>query len=282
MLNHSINNILHCLLNKRITAYYAGNNNSLFLEYLLKNDQLNVKKQPVGPFDCIIHDDPVQYSQIISQLSEKYHVNSIILFHNIAPQALKKEDKHILYNKIRSQYKIFFNHGVQKSWGFPLDDKTHILSYGIDRVEPTIKNKQTIIVNITKNPEINRLYQYLKQSINCDLLEEISTDYKKTLELLSEYKIIIVINDPFTTILCASFGGHVFSSTPIIDTNIHNITIIDDFGAIQQEIMKILNNNTSTKLKDTYFQTNFDINQFDVKFLNILHTARQRPYIYET
>lgn len=285
--NTAVSNIINQGLDNKNIYFYGKPD---MFSSMLENDiEKNLLYEPSQVFSCIIADDPIQYSQIIDNISIKYHTNSIILFHNSPIKLLKKEDKRILYSKLKESYKIFFDKTIQSEWSFPHDDKTFCIDYGISaefsRLYDNVskKSKHIAIINFKDNKEINYLFDYFKNYFDdVDLITNADCDYKTMLKKLSCYKIAICFHDPFSTLSLAGLGCYVFSNSYIHDYK--NIVYIEDVTSITQQISNI---DFEQQQKNIDYSINkiletYCLNNFYTSFHKIINQAIGRPYVYST
>jgi len=280
MLNHSVSNIVNTLISKQNTIYYIGKKN-LFFYTLINCDKLSIIDHANQPFSLLASDNPIDYSQSIDKISLHYHTNSIIFFHDTPPSALKKEDKVILNRKLKNSFKVFFNQSIKEEWGLA-DFASIVMDYGIPLLTDVIDKKNVCIVNLEKNPGVDRLYQHIKNYINdCDVIDNI-----KLLDKISEYKISICPNGIYDSIFSASCGSWVISSIPKLEENICNITYITDYGSVQDRIKDILSNweilDHLIKSSQQYIREKYPIEVFYNNISILSNQISKRAFIYET
>lgn len=281
--NKQLSNIVHASLNNKTVLYTSTNN--LYYNFLSKKSEYNIISAYNQPIIGIINDNVIEYSNKIDQLSIDNHVYSIILFHEYPPEALKKEDRYLLYQKIKYHYKVFFSDKLYNKWSLPKDAFTFVNPYGVDPKEYNdIREKNIIIFNLSNNPVIENIYQNLKsQFTSIDICRSISNldDVSST---ISDYKIAICIGDPYNSIYCAANGCCVLSNTPI-DPNINTIFQVENILNISNQINNILQNFDSLKdqIKNNVVNICTKYPQHEhIKIMdNIFKQLTFRPFIYE-
>jgi|688.fasta_scaffold00408_11 hypothetical protein len=284
MLNNlDVTNIIVNTLNrKHSTVYYLGNKN-LFSNILEQHRDANFIYEANQPFSFIIADNPLNYSQIINKLSLAYHVNTLILFMDSPPTHLKKEDRIILHKKLDNTYRVFFNDKIRSLWALPDTNETLTMSYGVPKSDIVSKEKNVCILNFENNDGINRLYQHINNYINCDLITNSNSDPIKN---ISFYKICISPHNIYDTILSASCGTWVFSSSLLIDKNISNISYIDNYNSIINDINNTLNNwdNLQHIIESSknYITEHYSLNTFYSNMTDLYSKISQRVFKYET
>ena len=185
----------------------------------------------------MITDDPIAYSQSIDKISLQFHTNTLVLFQQFAPSALKKEDRFILDKKLAKSFRVFFDENIKKSWSLNNPLLTRDIKYGVPEYSNCTKTKNICILNIENNDSIKRLYQHIKNYTDCDIITDINDDL---LSILSSYKICVSPNNMYDSLLCASTGSWVFSPYLLSDKNIENISNVIDYSIINDSIKKVL------------------------------------------
>lgn len=279
---HNINtsNIINSIIGN-YTIYYSGKKN-IFSYILSKSDLFNIIYEPNQSFSLIITDDPIAYSQSMDKISLLFHTNALVLFQQPAPAALKKEDRFILDRKLGKSYRIFFDENIKNSWSLNSPLLTSNIKYGVPEHKTSPKTKNVCILNIENNDSIKRLYQHIKNHINCDMITDINDDLLST---LSSYKICISPNNIYDSLLCASLGSWVFSSHLLSDQNIKNISNIIDYSTINDGIRDILNHWDSTQdiieNSKKHILDNYTLSNYYNNISNSHLQISRRAFIYE-
>jgi len=285
MLNNiATSNIISSIFSKN-TLLYNGKKD-LFFTTLLQCEIINVIDSPSQPFSVLLSDNPIDFSQISMKMALTYHVNSLILFHKEPPQAIKKEDKAILDKKLKNSYRLFFSKDIEKSWGLNTIEKNISIEYGIPKIDLNNKNKNICVLNLNKDNGVQNLYQHIKNSIiDCDLIDT-NTYNNEILNILSQYKICIIPHDTYDTLLAASLGGLVYTSSTQIDKSISNITYIKDYNTINDRLKNDLEQwpsmNSSLKENQSYIHNKYNIDKFYNEFNNICTSISRKAFTYET
>jgi hypothetical protein len=281
MLSNKFNlNIINNLYNNKTLLYYKPQN--LYFNFLEQYSDFNIISIYNQPIVGIINDNPIEYSQNIAELSLKNHVYSILLFHANPPAALKKEDKHILYQKLKNHYKIFFSKDIYDSWSLPKDKFTTITNFGLPTETKVNSDKKNIvIINLNNNQILEQLYQNLKsQFVSVDIIKS-TTD---TTNIIKNYKIAICIENLYNSMFCAAQGCFVLSNISC-DKNISSILRIDNLSEIPNKIFQILQNfdNIESQITNSlaYINKEYDINHHIGITNNIFKQLTDRPFIYE-
>lgn len=285
MLNNiATSNIISSIFSNN-TLLYNGKKD-LFFTTLLQCEIINVIDSPSQPFSVLLSDNPIDFSQISMKMALTYHVNSLILFHKEPPQAIKKEDKAILDKKLKNSYRLFFSKDIEKSWGLNTIEKNISIEYGVPKIDLNDKNKNICVLNLNKDSGVHNLYQHIKNSIiDCDLIDT-NTYNNEILNILSQYKICVIPHDIYDTLLTASLGGLVYTSSTQIDKSISNITYIKDYNTINDRLKNDLEQwssiNSSLKENQSYIHNKYNIDKFYSEFNNICTSISRKAFTYET
>jgi len=282
--NIATSNIISSIFSKNILLYNAKKD--LFFTILLQCELFNTIDSPSQPFSILLSDNPIDFSQTSMKMSLIYHVNSLILFHKEPPQALKKEDKAILDKKLKNSYRLFFSKDIEKSWGLATTEKNINIEYGIPKIDQHIKSKNVCVVNYHKDNGIQNLYQHIKNTIiDCDLID-INTYNNEIINILSQYKICIIPHDTYDTLLAASLGGLVYTSSTQIDESISSIEYIKDYNSINDRLKSDLDRwdtiDASLKENQSYIHGKYNIDKFYSEFNNICTSISRKAFTYET
>lgn len=276
--SRATSNIINTLLNNNnILSLYSKN---LFNLVLSKNAGYNICYQDNQPFIGAVHDNPLSLSQNIQNIYINYNVDLAVFIHNTAPEALKKEDKYILSNKLKNVYKICFCEQVQNSWSFK--ENTHLVRYGIDIIKNKTKSKDIILFNLTKNPNIQTLSLYIKQAnYNCDIITNVE-DYEIAIDQISDYKIAICLENIYDALVSAACGCYVVSNQ-LNDNNFKSITYIDNLNSLI-DIIKKIDIKKQQDIEDTknYIAENYNLENFYANINDIFFNFNHKVYKYET
>lgn len=285
MLNNiSTSNIISSVFSKNTLLYNCKKD--LFFTTLSQCELINIIDSPSQPFSILVSDNPIDYSQVSMKMNLAYHVNSLILFHKEPPQALKKEDKAILDKKLKNSYRLFFSKNIEQSWGLTTTEKNINIEYGVLTVDQNHKDKNVCVLNLNKDNGIQNLYQHIKNSIiDCDLIDTNIND-NEIINILSQYKICIIPHDTYDTLLAASLGSLVYTSSTQIDKSITNIVYIKDYNSINDRLKNDLeqwpNMDSNLKENQLYIHNKYNIDKFYNQFSNICTSISRKAFTYET
>lgn len=255
-ITNSILNIAYGTLNKRINILYSPSS-MLFDNIINDIEDINLffDGDEVSDYyyDCYFSNNFLAHTNNTKKLSNQAHLKDIIAFHQPPPRGFKKEDLILLQNNTKHIRKIFFGEDIIQSWGYPKDDKTTVMNYGIPVTEPSAtRNKNVLIFNLENNPQIDTLHRTISSNIpDTDIIKTISPSKISINNLgkfLSEYKVCIDLGNAINTIFAMSCGVECIS--PIMnDKNnplMHNIS---DFNNIVYTLTNILSKNTNDQIR---------------------------------
>jgi len=274
----SASNIIHNTLgNNSILAECSKN---LFYSLLQTSSGYSLIENTKQPFIAAIYDNPISLSQQIQNININYHVNAIVFIHSRAPDPLKKEDKYILSEKLNSVTKIFFSKEIQDSWS--LKNNIYLIPYGVKLLN-TEKTKNILLINTSKNSNIDKLYAYTKNIYNdCDILYDI-IDYDLMIDYISQYKIVISLENTYDSLVGAASGCYVISNN-LKDNNLPSVIYLNNFTTIVHTIQSILNfkNDNSIEISKSYIQENYPINKFYASIKDIFLNCNNKVFTYAT
>lgn len=276
MFSHiSVSNTINKLFNNA-TIVYLGKQN-LFYRILTQNPYYNIINNTEQPFIGMIHDDPLLFSHKSNELELNYHAYSWILFHNPAPAALKKEDKHILATKLKNSIKIFFSDMIRKSWGLYNDTNSYSITYGCEVKHGINHTKNIAVLNLDNNKIINDLYRHIHNIFpDSDLLKSISDTTN-----IDQYRLVVSLENIYDALYSAANGCFVLSNTDL-QNNLPSVYKITDINKINEQISQILSAPIAHIIETQQFiQNNFDLQTHYESMNNIFSLAKNRAYLYE-
>lgn len=280
MYNIKISNIINSTIGNN-TIYYNAKKN--IFSYILSNcDLFNIIYEPNQSFSLMITDDPISYSQSIDKISLRFHTNTLVLFRQPPPPALKKEDRFILDRKLGKSFRVFFDDNIKNSWSLNNPSLTIDIKYGVPEYNNYTKTNNICILNTENSDGIKRLYQHIKNHIDCDMITSIDDDL---LPKLSSYRICVCPNDIYESLLCASMGSWVFSSYSFSDKNIQNISNVVDYGTINDSIQTVLNDwdtlDKTIQNSKQYILHNYTLSNYYNSISNFHLQISRRAFIHE-
>lgn len=278
MFNHAaVSNILNKTLDNNSILYIGTKN--LFYSLLSNTDYIHydIITNTEQPFSCIAHDDALAFSQHASSLYLQYHVNGLVFFHQEPPKALKKEDKHILSNKLNNTTKVFFSKSIQNSWGLPQDNDSYVIPYGYNIDHRPDTNGDVLVLNFSKNQIITNLYKHIKNIFNNTSMLTNIDNYHNMINYIKNYRVVISMENTYDTICCAANTAYVFTNVQS-ESPFSNIYIISDTNTMVSQIAEVLNNNNNN-LNAINIDNNLD--SFYHSMNSILSKLQNRVYKHD-
>jgi hypothetical protein len=254
-ITNSILNIAYGTLNNRINILYSPSSR-LFDNIINDIDEINLffDGDEVSDYyyDCYFSNNFLLHTNQTKKLSNQSHLKDIIGFHSPPPSNFKKEDLALLQNNTQNIHKIFFSEHVLQSWGYPRDNKTKLINYGIPITEQSItRHKNVLIFNLENNPQIESLYNTISSHIpNTDIVKTINPNIpiNSVGEFLSQYKVCLDFGNIVNTIFAMSCGVECISPITNDQDNplMHSVR---DFNDILTLLTNILSNNTDNQIR---------------------------------
>lgn len=280
---NSIINISHSLINnKNINILYYPSN-TFFDKIFNEINNVNVffDEDTVAHYyhDMYFSNNFLIHSNQTQRTANRLHLKQVVAFHASQPNNFKKEDTTILFNSIKSCYKIFFGKDVADSWGVTEDTKSKIIEYGIPSIDLSLADRTNniLIFNLENNPQINTLYQTISSSIaHTHIIKNtINLSLNNIINLLSSYKISIDFGNKINTILSAACGTECI--TPTEENNNPLIHKVTDYAQILNIIKAILDNpaNNETRLIGAnQIAGKYNYSQFETSVLDLLNNLK--------
>ena len=288
-LNSMTSNILHQMLYSEINVVYyptfglfdhilylTDNNFFVFAENLKSCSEncrcLNASFVDLYNYDIACANSILSYKKQCVQLSQSFNLNPIIFEHNLPDATLKKEDRFILNDNLKSVKKVFFDATVNKAWGF---NNSVLYDYGIplDKLFsiPNAEKVKNILISGSDQSNGQVLANQLKQhfesnsELKCDILTSVSqANIEDINKLFNQYEIFIDLNNRPIDCLCAAASGlYVVGLSNL--KNLNNVPNISQANTVQDitNIVTNLNNqNISIEQTHQYIDEHFNFSKF--------------------
>jgi hypothetical protein len=277
MFSHiSVSNTINKLFDNNSLLYLGRTN--LFYKTLSDHPTYNLITNTDQPFVGVLHDDPLSFSQQSDITCLQYHSNSLVFIHNEAPQALKKEDKHILATKLKHTIKVFFSDAIRKSWALSNDPNSYSITYGCNIVTNTDKTQDVAVLNFSKNDIINNLYSHIKKAYpNTNIVSNLSS-----CDDIHNYRLVLSLENIYDSLYSAAAGCWVLSNHEI-NNMFPSIYKVSDYNRINDQISQILSLSES-KIVETqnFIQTHLKADKYYQNLDQIFSLLKNRVYTYET
>jgi hypothetical protein len=127
------------------------------------------------------------------------------------------------------------------------------------------------------------LYLYIKNNNdNCDIIDDI-TDYNFATNQISQYKIVISLENHYDSLVAAACGCYVISNN-LKDDNLPSILYLDNLNSIISIIQNLLNlkDNDTIIATQNYISQNHSIDQFFTSINSIFLGLNRKAFLYAT
>ena len=226
-------------------------------------------------YDTYMTDNPVNYSSNRNAICLTTHLVDTVIFHDLVPNNFKKEDKIILGGVLKNSHKIFFHPTVAESWSIN-DTNTHIIKYGLPKIQttPNKQKKSVVLINSKNNNNLSVLFSQIKtQFPDTDMLTSTKDhSYQDLTTILQNYSICIDIEDSLNCLIASACGCYVITALP----NLHNINgtfDLKDYSGINSIIESNLQYRSNTDLTSLY-----SIVDFSSSMTSVLNKIKQETF----
>jgi hypothetical protein len=286
-LNKNIKNILYdpkynlldnIIFDMDYKFYIFGNNS---FDYNIPN-VINLPERLYGVYSYSMH---VSYNieKYVddNHISKVFHIPGIIIIDpNI--KSYKKEDKYILFQKVKNYHKIFLNHETFEYFGKP--NKSYVIPIGIptDTFFSTTENekREKDVIIISDDIIAQQIKQVLEiNNLSCDIVDIKFKDSKTINEILNRYKYCIdTTNNNYVNLLCAISSGCFAISTTQSSMPCPFVTYVQDID----HIIHIIKNQES-KLNNIaiqeYLANNYSYKEFSNKLNSIFSIVSKEVFV---
>lgn len=262
-------NYSHSIFDKFVTEY-------LDMSFLHKDTHR--KAREIFSYDIYWDNSPVDY---ISNL-ETYkndHILDIILFHEFPENALKKEDKFLLQNRLRDSLKIYTNSSFKNAWSI---NNGQYIQYGLPDVAVNMElpRKSIILLNTDNGRSGEFLYSHIKQYFpDAMILQDISNiSYGDITSLLQQYNVCVSFKKSFDSLVALSCGCDVLSSSMVEEDGVVNI---EDFNKINLMIEASIKTRDIRIIKERIANLikKYDLEVFQKEIYNTIRSRIRKPFI---
>jgi len=278
---HKANNIAMSLINNNINILYESTNTAF--DFIFKElpyavyDITNLL--PATHYDITFSHNFLTHDNTNYQIALMYNINSILTFNTVSPKELKKEDIFLILDNNKMSKKIFFGNNIAESWigTKTLPENSSVIDYGLPKYDINNEDRdQIVLLNFSKNKNIEQLYKILKQSFqNIKMLDDISQINSAThfSEILSEYTICIDLVSMFNALFAANAGCHVITSN--FNLNCSMITELSSLDSVTPTINNLLAQNVKNSLINSesieQLRLKYDYDTFVKNINNLLY-----------
>ena len=193
---------------------------SLFDKIMNDFSEINLIKRELAElpgisFNGLLINNPVDFAQKMQSYMSFAFVSKTLFYHFLPPPFFKKEDINILGENVSSCRKIsFIEHNnawlvpdmISMNYGVPGDIISNILG--------KYKSKDILIMNLNNNNQSDIVYKQLETAypaLSVDCLKEYSLNLKDIIDIISEYKVVVDINNTYNQLIALCCGCVVVS-----------------------------------------------------------------------
>lgn len=233
-----------------------------------------ISQLPGIPTNGILINNPVDFAQKMQSYGSFTFVPKFLLYHFLPPPFFKKEDINILSGNITSCRKISFIND-NNTWLIP--DMTYI-DYGvpgniISNVLGKYKQKDILVLNLNNNSQSDIVYKQLETaypSLSVDALKDYSLGMKDIIDIISEYKIVIDINNTYNQLISLCCGCVVISGNlSLKNKQLVNVSHAKEIVQIVPGLLNDYNKETLHKNAEDLL-AKYDFDKFQANLLQIL------------
>ena len=284
---NAVYNIINKILDPNINILYEPSY-SLFdwdIRSMSYNFYSNYDRYYANYDLAILNDWQIHAVNRLKFLSQ-HQVSDLLFIHHSCPHNFKKEDKAIFENTTKNTYKIFLSRHIYDSWK-PKDQKRFWINYGLDyeaikqKISLSHKDNSILLLNTNNKPEINSLFKRLKNYYpDLEVLNTIK-NYDETLNKISQYPIIIDLQNGLHTLYGIMCGARVITNQ-MLDTKLTSPIIISGADQIPAAINNSKANNDIDALinqDQRHIISSYNIYNFTSKLDSIIQTMKTGPFV---
>ena len=279
-------NIVHNTVNNTVQNIIYNKHNSFF-DLIINSLEYNFfdfsNKDTTGlNFNLLIGNEPISFSQNDIILAKNLHINSLVFFHNPPQKKFKKEDCIILKNNISSSYKVLTTNELVGAW-LPSDNRWSVIDYGIvdpGPIDYQIKNKNILILNINNNPNIDQIFQTLKQyHQDIDILNSMPKNLEDLYSLLENYRICIDFENLINALTASVLQCYCITSyfCPHLSYYTH-IKNIEDINNCISNIENSIDNKKLIDQKDKILEI-FSFDNFNKRLSLLMYSITKEKFL---
>jgi hypothetical protein len=221
---------------------------------------------------------PVEYIGN-SQTYRDQHILDMVFFHELPENALKKEDKFLLQNRLQNSLKIYTDESFKNEWTI---NNGKYIPYGIPDTDVSLQElrKSVVLLNVDNGRSGEILYSHIKNYFpDAEMIQDISTmSYDNIIDSLKRFNICITLRKSFDSLVALSCGCDVLSLSLLSE---NGVTHIEDFNQIHIMIESTLKNRNIEKIKQRTSDLikKYDLEIFQNEIYNTIRNRIRRPFI---
>jgi hypothetical protein len=286
MTTHTISNIAYKIIDNDIRVLYSTHN-SYFDSIMFSLDTINYCLDTTYShyYDLYITHNGFDYAQEAQNWCNAMHINALVFFHKKPPAKFKKEDGVILKNALHKTHKVFIGKEIAESWSYNTWTNTSVVEYGVPTHQSTAeKTKSVLFINQSNDSQISSMYSSLIQKFpNSDLLQTPSLDIDIVAKLLSQYAVVVDMDNTINILLASACGCKTITS-PIVSINAdikesYKIINYDSLSKIIENIILEPINENDIKYNKQIIHQYYNYHDFKNQITNILTKAKKEMFV---
>lgn len=288
MSSNFVYNTLNKLLDSNINILYEPNQ-SLFDIMFAEIDatilQIGSISSKYFYYDAYVTGNFFAHVNYRNKFLRNHQIQDVVIFHQKTPSVFKKEDKTILKNNLSSTYKIFPTKLIADEWDIQ-DQKSININYGVPNIKhellPFKDRNAILIMNFNDDANVNNLFASIKAFFPDAVLinKLVNNSLEETLKLISNYKIVIDLANPFNS-LCATACGCFTVTNQMSDSSIRSCLVTQNFRDAKELLSDIIRNaNTDLIEKDKeHIIMNYSVDKFIDNMTKLFNRIKMEPFI---
>ena len=288
MSSNFVYNTLNKLLDSNINILYEPNQ-SLFDVVFPEIEATILRTESASSkhfyYDAYVTGNFFSHVNYRNKFLRNHQIQDVVIFHQKTPSVFKKEDKTILKNNLSSTYKIFPTKLIADEWDIR-DKKSITINYGIPNIKHELmpfKDRNTILVmNFNDDTNVNNLFASIKGFFPDAILinKLVNNSLEETLKLISKYKIVIDLANPFNS-LCATACGCFTVTNQISDDSIKSCLVTQNFRDARELLSDIISNTNADLIeKDKeHIIISYSMDIFINNMTKLFNRIKMEPFI---
>lgn len=281
-MKHITYNLLSKIFDPNIKALYSPSN-TIFDSILSKTDAYFIYRDSFFSdrisYDLFFGNDTMTHCDDKNKLIRYHQINDVLFIHDQFSKMMKKEDRTIIKNNLKSSVKIFPNQEIASTWD---SDSDNIVAYGIPSSDYNLakKRKSVIVINTKNNPQVEMLYNQIKTIYaDAEMIVKFLT-FEEYAHKLNEFKIAIEIDSLINLLVAQCCGNFTITTVANMGTGL-GIYDVSDWSSVKEQIDQKLETYDASVLLEQkkQLEEKYSFKEFENSILQILSSVKKRPYI---
>lgn len=287
MTTHTISNIAYKIIEKKSRALYSLHY-SCFDAIInsIESVDLCLESSYSYYYDMYIGHNCFEYAQNTINACAAMHIPAVLFFHSNAPQKIKKEDIYILKNTLAKTRKIFCSADIANSWNYGVFRDADVVPYGVPlaKIYKPEKSKDILLINNTNNNQITNLHSKLSNKYKkCDVVSSLTMNSQQNIDILSNYKIVLDIDNTINILCAISSGARVIGSSAMnLSDDFKHFYKMPNYNHIETVIDNIISDEVTeeeVQHNHSILNSNYNYDKFCNEILSILGGAKREAFI---